>query len=135
MTSTWPPHIVIHTLAALAALLLGIVQLAAPKGTLNHRAIGWLWIWAMLTVAVTSLTIRETGLPNIGGFSFIHALTVLTLVTLPLIIGHARAKNIRAHRRAALSLFFGALVIAGLFTLLPGRRLGQLPWSSLGLVG
>jgi len=64
MSATWPPHIVIHTLGALTALLLGIVQLAAPKGT-----------------------------------------------------------------------FFGALVVAGLFTLLPHRRLGQLLWSAPGLAG
>jgi uncharacterized membrane protein len=133
--SSWPPHIAIHTLAALTALVLGIVQLVAPKGTINHRAIGWLWVWAMVIVAVTSLMIRVTGLPNIGGFSIIHLLTVLTLVTLPLIVSRARQKNIAGHRRAATILFFGGLVTAGLFTLLPTRRLGQLLWSSLGLAG
>jgi uncharacterized membrane protein len=134
-SATWPPHIVIHTLAALTALLLGIVQLAAPKGTLNHRAIGWLWIWAMLIVAVTSLMIRDTGLYNLGGYTVIHLFTALTLVTLPLVVAYARAGNVRGHRIAALSLFFGALVVAGLFTLLPHRRLGQLLWSAPGLAG
>jgi uncharacterized membrane protein len=34
---------------------------------------------------------------------------------------HARRHNVSAHRKAMMSIFFGALVVAGLFTLLPGR--------------
>ena len=30
--------------AAMAAFVLGVVQLCAPKGTLPHRAIGWMWV-------------------------------------------------------------------------------------------
>jgi uncharacterized membrane protein len=135
LSSTWPPHITLHALAAATALVLGIVQLAAPKGTINHRAIGWMWVWAMLIVAVTSLMIQDTGMLNIGGYTWIHLFTVLTLVTLPILIGRARDKNVRGHRRAALFLFFGGLVLTGLFTLMPHRRLGQLLWSSLGLAG
>jgi uncharacterized membrane protein len=37
------PVIQIHAFAAIAAFALGIVQLAAPKGTLPHRTIGWIW--------------------------------------------------------------------------------------------
>jgi uncharacterized membrane protein len=40
---------------------------------------------------------------------------------LPLAIWHARRHNVRRHRQAMLMLFTGALVIAGAFTLLPGR--------------
>jgi uncharacterized membrane protein len=34
---------------------------------------------------------------------------------------HARRHWVRSHRAAMISLFAGALVIAGVFTLLPGR--------------
>jgi uncharacterized membrane protein len=34
------PHIQVHAFAAIAAFALGVVQLAAPKGTLPHRALG-----------------------------------------------------------------------------------------------
>lgn len=44
---------------------------------------------------------------------------------LPLALGHARRGRIGSHRRAMLSLFFGALVIAGGFTLLPTRIMGR----------
>jgi uncharacterized membrane protein len=135
MNPTWPLHITIHTLAALTALVLGIVQLAAPKGTINHRVLGWVWVIAMLVVALTSLLIRDNGLPNIGGYTPIHIFTLVTLITLPIVVIRARRKNIAGHRKAVTRLFFGALVIAGIFTLLPSRRLGHLLWSSLGLIG
>src|SRR5262245_34380491 len=32
----------LHAVAAIAALVLGVVQLVAPKGTLPHRTIGWM---------------------------------------------------------------------------------------------
>jgi uncharacterized membrane protein len=59
----------------------------------------------------------------------------VTLITLPIVVIRARRKNIAGHRKAVTRLFFGALVIAGIFTLLPSRRLGHLLWSSLGLIG
>ena len=34
----------VHAFAAMAAFALGAVQLAAPKGTLPHRTIGWIWV-------------------------------------------------------------------------------------------
>ena len=34
---------------------------------------------------------------------------------------HARRHNVSGHRKAMTSIFFGALVVAGLFTFLPGR--------------
>ena len=44
----------VHAFAAMAAFALGAVQLAAPKGTLPHRTVGWLWVALMVTVATTS---------------------------------------------------------------------------------
>src|SRR6266571_9391082 len=35
------PAIPLHAFAAMTAFLLGVVQLAAPKGTLPHRTLGW----------------------------------------------------------------------------------------------
>ena len=42
----------------------------------------------------------------------------------------------QAHRKAMRSLYIGACLLAGLFTLLPGRFLGRLLWQhALGAVG
>ena len=46
-----PPAIVLHAGAAMAAFALGIVQFAAPKGTIPHRTMGWIWVGLMLAVA------------------------------------------------------------------------------------
>ena len=114
-----PPAIQIHAFAAIAAFTVGLVQLTAAKVTIPHRLIGWSWVILMLTVAVSSLFIHQIRLW--GPWSPIHLLSILVLVTLPLAVLHARRHEVSRHRKAMLGLFTGALVIAGVFTFLPGR--------------
>jgi uncharacterized membrane protein len=114
-----PIAIQIHAFAAIAAFILGAVQLTAPKGTIPHRLLGWVWAALMLTVAISSFFIHELRLW--GPWSPIHLLSLLTLVTLPLAIFYARRRDVRRHRWVMIGLFAGALVIAGIFTFLPGR--------------
>jgi uncharacterized membrane protein len=113
------PATQLHAFAALAAFGLGAVQLAAPKGTLPHRTIGWLWVALMVTVAASSFWIYD--LRVWGRWSPIHLLSIFTLATLPLAVVHARRHRVERHRNAMIAIFTGALVVAGLFTLLPGR--------------
>ena len=113
------PVIQLHAFAAIAAFVLGAVQFAAPKGTLPHRTIGWIWVTLMVVIAASSFLIHE--LRIIGPFSPIHLLSIFTLVTVPLAVFAARRHQVERHRRAMTGIFVGALVIAGLFTLLPGR--------------
>jgi uncharacterized membrane protein len=113
------PAIPLHAFAAMAAFALGIVQLAAPKGTLPHRTIGWIWVLLMAVVAISSFWIHQLRL--IGPFSPIHLLSIFTLVMLPLAVWRAHTHRVAAHRRIMILLFGGALVVAGLFTLVPGR--------------
>jgi uncharacterized membrane protein len=114
-----PAVIQLHAFAAIAALAIGVVQLAAPKGTFPHRIVGWSWALLMLTVAMSSLFIHT--IRTWGPRSPIHLLSLLVLATLPLALWHARRHDVKRHRQAMLMLFTGALVIAGAFTLLPGR--------------
>src|SRR5438045_9703269 len=109
----------IHAFVAMGAFALGAVQLAAPKGTLPHRTIGWIWVALTVTVAASSFWIHD--LRVWGPWSPIHLLSIFTLATLPLAIVHARRHRIDRHRNAMIAIFTGALVVAGLFTLLPGR--------------
>ena len=113
------PATQLHAFAALAAFGLGAVLLAAPKGTLPHRTVGWIWVALMVTVAASSFWIHE--LRVWGPWSPIHLLAIFTLVTLPLAVIHARRHRVGRHRNAMIAIFTGALVVAGLFTLLPGR--------------
>jgi len=109
----------LHAFAAMAAFVLGVVQIGAPKGTIPHRTIGWVWVVLMLAVSVSAFWIHTIRLW--GPWSPIHLLAIFTLVMLPVAVLHARRHRVQQHRIAMLSLFFGALVIAGLFTLFPGR--------------
>ena len=113
------PAIPLHAFAAMAALVLGLVQFAAPKGTLPHRTIGWIWVALMAVVAASSFWIHQIRL--IGPFSPIHLLSIFTLVMLPLAVWRAHTHRVADHRRIMIMTFIGALVIAGLFTLVPGR--------------
>jgi uncharacterized membrane protein len=99
--------------------VLGLVQFAAPKGTLPHRTIGWIWVALMAVVALSSFWIHRIGL--VGPFSPIHLPWILPLAMLPLGIWWAHYHDVARHRRVMAATFTGALVIAGLLTLLPGR--------------
>jgi uncharacterized membrane protein len=114
-----PAAIQLHAFAALAAFAVGAAQLAAPKGTLPHRLVGWSWVTLMVGVAVSSFWIHE--LRVWGPWSPIHLLSIFTLAALPFAVMHARRHRVARHRKAMVGIFTGALVVAGLFTLLPGR--------------
>ena len=113
------PAIPVHAFAAMTAFALGVVQFAAPKGTLPHRTIGWIWVCLMAAVAVSSFWIHQIRL--VGLWSPIHLLSIFTLVVLRLAVWRAHQHRVADHRRIMISLFAGALVLAGLFTLVPGR--------------
>jgi uncharacterized membrane protein len=113
------PEIQIHAFAAMSAFALGVVQLAAPKGTLPHRTLGWIWVALMLVISASSFLIH--GIRMWGPWSPIHILSVFTPVMLVVAVVAARRHRVRTHRITMMSIFAGALVLAGLFTLVPGR--------------
>ncbi|WP_443748814.1 DUF2306 domain-containing protein [Asticcacaulis solisilvae] len=120
------PVIQIHLLAALMAFVIATIQIFGPKGTGLHRTLGWIWVVLMFTVAGSSLFIHLINPHGPGGFSFIHILSGLVLVMLPLMVYAARRHNVNLHRRIATNLYVGALIIAGVFTFLPGRLMWQM---------
>ncbi|MEH2513258.1 putative membrane protein [Nitrobacteraceae bacterium AZCC 1564] len=111
----------LHAFTAMAALFLGIIQLIAPKGTLPHRALGWVRIALMLIISVSSLWIHGDGWRLWRNWSPIHILSVFVPLMLLLGAAYAHTHNVRGHQITMISIFAGALVIAGIFTLLPGR--------------
>jgi uncharacterized membrane protein len=113
------PTIQIHAFAAMAAKAIGVVQLSGPKGTLPHRAIGAVWILLMVAVCISSFFIHTIRLW--GPWSPIHLLSIFTLGSLPLAVLYAHRHDVRHHRVAMISIFTGGLVVAGLFTFVPGR--------------
>ncbi len=122
------PAIRIHAFAAMTAFALGVVQLAAPKGTLPHRTLGWIWVALMLVVSVTAFFIHQIRMW--GPWSPIHLLAIFTLVTLPIAVLAAHRHDVARHRRVMIGIFVGALVIAGIFTLAPGRIMHAVVFGS-----
>ena len=113
----------IHLAAVVPAVAIGVVQLAAPKGTRPHKLLGWFWVLAMLVAAVSSFWIVE--IRKGAGWSVIHLLSVWVLVAMTLALWHIQRGNVRAHKRFMVGTLLG-LAGAGVGALMPGRFLAQL---------
>lgn len=124
------PLIFFHLASAVGALLVGALVLARRKGTLGHRALGWGWVVLMAGATLSSAFIRDHRLPNVAGFTPIHALTLTVAVLLPTAIVYIRRGNVAGHRKTMQGLYLGGCIVAGIFTLLPGRFLGSLLWGT-----
>jgi uncharacterized membrane protein len=118
------PLLAVHVAGALTSVALGAVLLWGRKGSLNHRVLGWTWVLAMAATALSSIGLGGGAIPHLAGFSPIHVFTVVVLATLPMGVLHARRHQVADHRKTMRSLYLGACLVAGAFTLLPGRLLG-----------
>ena len=110
-----------HILTILVALTLTPVMLLRRRGDRPHRLLGWIWSCALFLTAAISFWVREL---NPGGFSFIHLLSLLTIVQVPLIVFYARRHDWKRHRTAVRGMVTGALLVAGFFTFPFGRLMG-----------
>jgi uncharacterized membrane protein len=108
----------LHVYAALTALAIGTMILIRPKGSGFHKTLGWAWVFAMATTAISSLFILDL---NGGFFSFIHLLSGWTIIALPMAIFAIRSRKVQVHRRTMTGMFVGGLVVAGLLSFIPGR--------------
>lgn len=68
----------VHTGAAVVALVAGAVVLLQPKGTRVHRRIGWTYVVSMVTLNVTALLIYRL----FGMFGPFHVAALASLATL-----------------------------------------------------
>lgn len=130
------PAIALHASAALAATAIGPVALWARQGRAQrprlHRAAGYAWVTLMAAAAISALFIPGTLGPRWGSLGPIHLFVPVTLGGLVLAFGCLLRGNIAGHRWVMQRLYLGACVAAGLFTLLPGRLLGQWLGTQLG---
>lgn len=122
------PIILVHVITALGALVSGGIALAARKGSPVHRISGRIWVVLMLATALVSF-----GITREGQFSAIHLLSIIAIVGVSGAIYAAKQGRIKAHRRGMTATYV-SLAIAGAFTLVPGRRLGDMVWQAVGLI-
>lgn len=113
------PAIQVHVYAAVAAFFLGAAILFRRKGGRVHKALGRIWVGLMLVVAISSLFIHTINLWGI--WSPIHLISVGTLFSLGYGVWLIRRRIVIGHQRVMQGTYFGALIVAGIFTFLPGR--------------
>jgi uncharacterized membrane protein len=126
-----------HAFLATGTVVLGAVQLLAPKGTIPHRTIGWTWVLFMGGMLVTAFTAE--GLSTWDPFSpkmccrdgdagceprmlkcgAVHMITLYAFMCLPYAALQARL-SARHHRYAMIGLLL-LMVIGGIGTLEPPR--------------
>ena len=129
---TLTPLVAVHMTAALLATATGPVALWARLGPSQrpklHRAFGYAWVTLMIVAAVSAIFIRSTLAFSFAGFSPIHLLIPFVLVNLAISFWALSRGEVERHRRHMQGVYLGACVIAGFFTLVPGRYLGDLIW-------
>lgn len=124
------PLVAVHLSAALAAVAIGPVAVWARRGGTPrarlHRAFGYAWVTLMIAAALTALFIRDFRLPNVGGYTPLHALVPATLLSLVVALRKLARGDIAGHRRWMQGLYVGACIVAGAFAFMPGRYLHDL---------
>ena len=130
--SSLSPQVIIHLAAAIAAVVIGPfalwARLSGKQHPKLHRAFGYAWVTLMLITAASAAFIHSH-FPQWWRFSWIHLFIPATLIGLFGAFWHLWKGNIQGHRKAMLGLYIGACLGAGVFTLLPGRFLGQFVWN------
>lgn len=111
--------VIFHLVTATPAMLLGGFVLWRKKGTMLHRFLGRLWVALMLLTAVGSFGIKSS-----GQFSWIHILSMVTIVSIVAGLVAIRRRQREKHRRCMQGAYAG-LMIAFIFTLAPSRLVGQ----------
>lgn len=128
-----PIYVQVHACAAVVALLLGPFVILRNRRDRLHKVGGYIWVVAMACAAISSFWIMEFRV--IGPFSPIHGLSIYVLWSLYRGVSYAIARNIAAHRQTFRALYLQGLVLAGLFTLLPGRILNRMLFGEVPMAG
>lgn len=118
----------VHTVSAIMAFVIGGLVLFRRKGDRLHRLGGRVWVVLMVLVCISSFFIHT--LQVVGIWSPIHILSVTTLVALFGAIRSARLQCIVEHQRIMQMTYFGALILAGYFTFLPGRIMYRMVFAA-----
>ncbi|MGL4242312.1 MAG: DUF2306 domain-containing protein [Beijerinckiaceae bacterium] len=110
------PAIQVHVAAAVIAIGLGGWQFLAPKGTIPHRLIGWIWVTLLAAICLSSFFIP--GSWHIGPVSVFHVLSAYTLWALAMGALAARRHDVASHKSYmawiyGLSIILSAVIAIG----------------------
>lgn len=125
------PPIQLHIVTVSLAALLGPIMLIKRKGTFTHRLLGKLWLSLMAFTAISTFFIHSIN--SFYGFSVLHVLSWLVLSGCWKAISTARRGDIAEHKRTILRLYFGGIISAGSFAILPGRLMHDVIFTDMGM--
>ncbi len=121
---TYQDLMYLHLATVLPAFIIGTILLLIKKGTTFHKVSGRLYMILMLITAVVTLFMpAHVGVRFFKHFGWIHLFSFLTIYTVPTAYTAIKKGNVKAHKRKMILLYVGAILIAGGFTLMPGRYL------------
>ena len=116
-----------HLVTVIPCFVIGTVVLLMKKGTFLHVSFGRIYmVLMMITACITLFMPALVGPRILNHFGFIHSFSFLTIYTVPTAYLAIKKGNIKSHKRKMILLYFGAIIIAGGFTLAPGRYLNVL---------
>ena len=104
-----------HFITALISLITGTVVVLNTKGTLLHKRIGYVYVFGMLTLNLSSFFII-----NFGGFSLFHFFAIVSLLT---VIGGMYAAWRRHNNWLTAHYYVMSWSVVGLYAAL---------WSEIG---
>lgn len=117
----------LHLATVVPCFFIGTLLLLIKKGTSIHKNFGRVYMVLMLFTAVVTLFMPAAVGPQfLGHFGWIHLFSFLTIYTVPTAYTAIKKGNVRAHKRKMILLYFGAIIIAGGFTFVPGRFMHEL---------
>ena len=113
-----------HLSTVVPCFVIGTILLIIKKGTTFHKVSGRIYMILMLiTATITLFMSAKVGPTILNHFGYIHLFSFLTIYTVPTAYLAIKKGNVKTHKRKMIILYFGAIIIAGGFTFVPGRYL------------
>ena len=130
MTTLYNINLWIHIVAGAVSLVTVAIPLLVKKGAKTHRRVGWVFIWAMATVAVTGFIMAAMwiGLP-------LYAQPVADDATAEMIARHARSVRLTGPFFLLLSFLTGFAMWGSITTLQPTRSRTTAAAFLVGILG
>ena len=114
----------LHLATIFPAFLIGAYILFNIKGTQIHKKLGQIYMLLILVSSFISLFMTaELGPQLFNHFGFIHVFSLLVLWCIPAAYMAAKQGNLQAHKGYMVGVYVGGILVAGSFTLMPGRMI------------
>lgn len=98
----------------------GPINLIRRRRDRAHRRVGRAWALAILATCLSSFGIHP------HGFSWLHGLSVFTLLCVSAGVLAIRRRNVLGHRANMIGSYIGTLIAFGLATFLPDRLISRM---------